>query len=46
MIDTDFGQSEHGISRKLERPHEADRENLIKDIHGRQVAVFNIPRES
>jgi hypothetical protein len=46
LVETDAGQEEHRISLDFEHLHEADREILIKHIHGKQMEALSSARES
>lgn len=46
LVETDAGQGEHKISLDFEHLHEADREILIKHIHGKQMEALSSAKES
>jgi c-di-GMP-binding flagellar brake protein YcgR len=46
LIEKDAGQGEHKISLDFEHLHEADREILIKHIHGKQMEALSGAKES
>lgn len=46
LVEKDAGQGEHKISLDFEHLHEADREILIKHIHGKQMEALSGAKES
>ena len=46
LVETDAGQGEYKISLDFEHLHEADREILIKHIHGKQMEALSSAKES
>lgn len=46
LVETDAGQEKHRVSLDFEHLHEADREILIKHIHGKQMEALSSAQES